>query len=116
MAVAGQLSTSKRTAEGNPDRAAAFVSIYQVWLQRQSLVRWVLLPEEYFQGWLSGAFGKEVLVPFPSDLMSAYPISQRVNSPPNNDAEILRTGAAGGRIVELDSKIISKTAPGHPSL
>jgi putative SOS response-associated peptidase YedK len=47
------------------------------------------LPEEYFQGWLSGAMGKEILVPYPSDLMSSYPNSTRVNSPANDDAEIL---------------------------
>jgi putative SOS response-associated peptidase YedK len=35
----------------------------------------VILPEEYFQGWLSGSMGKEILKSYPSDLMSAYPIS-----------------------------------------
>jgi putative SOS response-associated peptidase YedK len=50
----------------------------------------VILPEEHFQGWLSGAMGKEILTPYPSDLMSAYPINTRVNKPENNDAEILR--------------------------
>ena len=49
----------------------------------------VILPEEYFNGWLSGEFGKEVLLLFRSDLMSAYPISQRVNRPENNDKGIL---------------------------
>ena len=49
----------------------------------------VILPEEYFHGWLSGEFGKEVLLLFRSDLMSAYPISQRVNRPENNDKGIL---------------------------
>jgi putative SOS response-associated peptidase YedK len=37
-----------------------------------------------------GINGKEILRPYPSDLMSAYPISQRVNDPVNNDAEIPR--------------------------
>jgi putative SOS response-associated peptidase YedK len=50
----------------------------------------VILQEEYFQGWLSGSMGKEILRPYPSDLMSAYPISQRVNNPVNNDAGIPR--------------------------
>jgi putative SOS response-associated peptidase YedK len=49
----------------------------------------VILPEEYFEAWLSGAAGKEVLAPYPADLMNAYPISTRVNSPANNDAGIL---------------------------
>lgn len=55
----------------------------------------VILRDEYFQGWLSGAFGKEVLTPYSSDLRSAYQISQRVNSPANDDAEILRAEASG---------------------
>lgn len=50
----------------------------------------VILPEEHFQAWLSGTAGKEVLVPYPSDLISAYPISTRVNSPVNNDPDILK--------------------------
>jgi putative SOS response-associated peptidase YedK len=55
----------------------------------------VILPEEHFQGWLSGAAGKEVLAPYPDDLMSAYAISPRVNKPENNDAEILRAETNG---------------------
>jgi putative SOS response-associated peptidase YedK len=49
----------------------------------------VILPEEHHDAWLSGEAGKEVLVPFPADRMKAWPISPRVNSPKNNDAEIL---------------------------
>jgi hypothetical protein len=33
--------------------------------------------------------GKEVLVPFPADGMRAWPISPRVNSPRNNDPDLL---------------------------
>ena len=39
--------------------------------------------------WLSGEAGKEILVPFPADRMKAWPVSARVNSPKNNDAEII---------------------------
>ena len=31
----------------------------------------------------------EILVPYPADRMKAWPISARVNSPKNNDAEII---------------------------
>jgi putative SOS response-associated peptidase YedK len=37
----------------------------------------------------SGEAGKEVLVPFPADRMKAWPVSSRVNSPKNDDAEII---------------------------
>jgi putative SOS response-associated peptidase YedK len=49
----------------------------------------VILPEEHHDVWLSGEAGKEVLVPFPADRMRAWPVSPRVNSPKNNDAEIM---------------------------
>lgn len=49
----------------------------------------VILSEEHLDGWLSGEAGREVLVPFPADRMKAWPISPRVNSPNNNDAEII---------------------------
>jgi len=48
----------------------------------------VILPEEHYDAWLSGEAGKEVLVPYPADRMRAWPISPRVNSTKNNDAEI----------------------------
>ena len=49
----------------------------------------VILPEEHHEAWLSGEAGKEVLVPFPADRMKAWPVSSRVNSPKNDDAEII---------------------------
>jgi putative SOS response-associated peptidase YedK len=49
----------------------------------------VILPEEHHDAWLSGEAGKEILVPFPADRMKAWPISSRVNSPKNDDAEII---------------------------
>ena len=36
-----------------------------------------------------GEAGKEVLVPYPADRMKAWPVSPRVNSPKNNDPEII---------------------------
>jgi putative SOS response-associated peptidase YedK len=51
----------------------------------------VILPEEHHDAWLSGEAGKEVLVPYPADRMRAWPVSPRVNSPKNNDAEIIVT-------------------------
>jgi putative SOS response-associated peptidase YedK len=32
---------------------------------------------------------KEILVPYPADRMKAWPVSARVNSPKNDDAEII---------------------------
>jgi putative SOS response-associated peptidase YedK len=49
----------------------------------------VILPEEHHDSWLSGKAGKEVLAPFPADRMSAWPISARVNTPKNDDPEII---------------------------
>jgi putative SOS response-associated peptidase YedK len=50
----------------------------------------VILGEEHYDPWLSNQAGKEVLVPFPADAMKAWPISPRVNSPKNNDPELVR--------------------------
>jgi putative SOS response-associated peptidase YedK len=38
---------------------------------------------------VSGEAGKEILVPYPADRMKAWPISPRVNSPKNDDFEII---------------------------
>jgi len=38
---------------------------------------------------LSNEAGKEVLVPFPAEAMRAWPISSRVNSPKNNDQDLI---------------------------
>ena len=49
----------------------------------------VILPEEHHESWLSGEAGKEVLVPYPAERMKAWPISSRVSSAKNDDAEII---------------------------
>jgi putative SOS response-associated peptidase YedK len=49
----------------------------------------VILPEDRFDVWLSCEAGKEILVPYPADQMTVWPISARVNSPKNDDAGIL---------------------------
>ena len=49
----------------------------------------VILPEEHHDAWLSGDAGKEILVPFPANRMRAWPISARVNTPKNDDPEII---------------------------
>ena len=49
----------------------------------------VILPDEHHDAWLSGEAGKEILVPHPADRMKAWPVSPRVNSPKNNDPEII---------------------------
>jgi putative SOS response-associated peptidase YedK len=48
----------------------------------------VILPEEHRDAWLSGEAGKKVLAPYRAEQMKAWPVSARVNSPKNNDAEI----------------------------
>jgi putative SOS response-associated peptidase YedK len=64
----------------------------------------VILPEEHHDAWLSGEAGKEILVPYPADRMKAWPISARVNSPKNSDAEIIVP-------VELESVSQSENQP-----
>jgi putative SOS response-associated peptidase YedK len=49
----------------------------------------VILPGEVHEAWLDGEAGKEVLVPYASEEMTAWPISTRVNSPRNNDPQII---------------------------
>lgn len=49
----------------------------------------VILPEDQLDAWLSGEAGKGILVPYPADRMTVWPISPRVNSPKNNDPGIL---------------------------
>jgi hypothetical protein len=52
--------------------------------------------------WLSGEAGKEVLVPFPASRMKAWPISSRVNSQKNNDAEIVVPIEQEGKVSQMD--------------
>ena len=54
----------------------------------------VILPEEYYDAWLSGEAGKEILKPFPADKMKVWPISPRVNNFKNDDEGILESVAA----------------------
>jgi putative SOS response-associated peptidase YedK len=49
----------------------------------------VILSEEHHEAWLTNQAGKEVLVPFPGSAMRAWPISPRVNSPKNDDPDLL---------------------------
>jgi putative SOS response-associated peptidase YedK len=64
----------------------------------------IILPEEHHRSWLSGEAGKEVLIPFPADQMTAWPISAKVNSPANNDPEIVSP-------VELESWARTENLP-----
>jgi putative SOS response-associated peptidase YedK len=53
----------------------------------------VILPEEHHAAWLGETGAKELkslLRPFPAEAMKMWEISPRVNSPKNNDAELLR--------------------------
>lgn len=64
----------------------------------------VILPEERHDAWLSGEAGKEILVPYPAERMKAWPISSPVNSPNNNDIEIIVP-------IELESVSQSEDSP-----
>jgi putative SOS response-associated peptidase YedK len=47
------------------------------------------LASDNHDSWLTGNAGKEILVPYPPELMTDWPISTRVNSPRNNDPAIV---------------------------
>ena len=52
----------------------------------------VILAEEHHAKWLGEIEGgdlKELLMPYPADEMKMWPISQRVNSPKNDDPSLL---------------------------
>ena len=49
----------------------------------------VCYAEEHHDAWLSGEAGKEVLVPYPADRMKTWPVDARVNSPKNNDPQVI---------------------------
>jgi putative SOS response-associated peptidase YedK len=53
----------------------------------------VILGEEHHEAWLSNRAGKEVLVPFPAAAMRVWPIDPRVNSPKNDDPDLLKPAA-----------------------
>ena len=63
----------------------------------------VILPEEHHDAWLSGEAGKEILVPFPANRMKAWPIDARVNSPENNDPEIIVPIERREKISQVDN-------------
>ena len=50
-----------------------------------------ILAREDFEAWLAGSpeQARAALKQYPSDLMLAHPVSSRVNSPKNNDAELI---------------------------
>jgi putative SOS response-associated peptidase YedK len=56
-----------------------------------------------FDTGLSGEAGKEILVPYPADEMTVWPISPRVNNPKNNDAGILEPVAADAQARRPDA-------------
>jgi putative SOS response-associated peptidase YedK len=57
----------------------------------------VILPPHAYDRWLSSIEPdpRDLLVPFPAELMAMWPISTRVNKPANNDATILERVEAG---------------------
>ena len=51
----------------------------------------VILPPDAYDRWLASIEPdpRDLLIPFPSELMKIWPISTRVNKPANDDASIL---------------------------
>jgi putative SOS response-associated peptidase YedK len=49
----------------------------------------IILREEHHEAWLTNQAGKEVLVPYPADAVRAWPISPRVNTPKNDDPDLV---------------------------
>ncbi|MFL5172532.1 MAG: hypothetical protein ACJ8CX_18005, partial [Microvirga sp.] len=60
---------------------------------------------ECYGRWLAlGADGPDLLQPFPSDPMAIWPISTRVNSPKNDDADLLEPFAEADACWPKDGK------------
>ena len=63
--------------------------VLDAFIQKLRFFRAIEMGEEHHEAWLTNQAGKEVLIPFPGAAMQAWPISPRVNSPKNNDADLL---------------------------
>jgi putative SOS response-associated peptidase YedK len=57
----------------------------------------VILPPDAYERWLSSIEPdpRDLLVPFPVELIAMWPISTRVNKPANDDATVLERIEAG---------------------
>lgn len=64
----------------------------------------VILPEDKLDAWLSGEAGKQILAPYPADRMTVWPIRPRVNSPKNDDPDILEPIVADAQIRRPDAQ------------
>jgi putative SOS response-associated peptidase YedK len=55
----------------------------------------VILDSETFDWWMTGSTEEvgQLLVPYPSEGLEAYPISRQVNNPRNEGPELLRPAA-----------------------
>lgn len=58
----------------------------------------VILHPENYGAWLDRGFEEkealtDLLGPYPSDEMKAYPVSRRVNSPANNEPSVIEPAA-----------------------
>jgi len=57
----------------------------------------VILDPDDYDAWLTAAdtvIPQAMLQPFPTQLMTAFPVSKRVNSPKNDDADLIASIAA----------------------
>jgi putative SOS response-associated peptidase YedK len=54
----------------------------------------LILPKNAYERWLGEEPDpRDLLMPFPADLLVMWPVSTRVNSPDNNDASLLDPAA-----------------------
>jgi putative SOS response-associated peptidase YedK len=58
----------------------------------------VIVPAESYDRWLANIepHPRDLLVPYPSELMRMWPISTRVNKPENDDPSLLERVEMGG--------------------
>jgi hypothetical protein len=55
--------------------------------------------------------GKEVLGPFPADQMKIWPISSRVNSPRNNDPDLIHAAGNGSGSEQSPTDMARRSEP-----
>jgi putative SOS response-associated peptidase YedK len=74
----------------------------------------VIIPPASYERWLANIEPdpRDLLIPFPSDLMRMWPISTRVNKPENDDPDILKPfePADGGSSTLLWVAVITSVA------
>jgi putative SOS response-associated peptidase YedK len=68
----------------------------------------VILPREAYDRWLAGIEPdpRDLMVPYPSEPMTMWPISPRVNKPDNDDAAILEPAPAAAEAAKESPRLL----------